>query len=205
MSIDNNYSEDLNNIGWSFKEVCKFAKQIKPDNWCIVASNDRIAFIEIKLSHSGPASLQKQLILSNYLELEVYVGNNKLSDKILNTSDINSVVDLEECLSTLGRFGTCLGNRNFHRTNKTASQVKTEYWKHAQCLLVYEKDHTRKERCCDNCLSLNYFLTKKQRELVIPAVDDDDDDDEDMKPSLKRVKQEPYVEHDTRVKLEPLD
>ncbi|KAG5887313.1 hypothetical protein JTB14_006457 [Gonioctena quinquepunctata] len=183
MSIEKNDSLNLEDIGWSFKEVCEVAKEIKPDN-----------------------CLQKQLILSNYLQLEVYVGNNRLSDKVLSTRDITSVVELERCLATLGGFGTCLGNRNFHRTNKTSSQIKTEYWKHAQCLLLYEKDPTRKERCCDNCLSLNYFLTKKQRELVIPAVDEDDDDEEyEEKPLLKKVKQEPHGEQDSRVKQEPID
>ncbi|KAJ8953664.1 hypothetical protein NQ314_007271 [Rhamnusium bicolor] len=165
-------SGSLQNISFSFKEICKVARDIKPDCWCIVASNHRLSFIEINLPQCGPATLQKQLILNNYMQLEAYVGINRLSEEVLSTNDVTSVIELENCLRTFASFGTCLGNRNFHRASMSNSQAKIEYWKHTNCLLLYERDSRRKEQCCDSCLSLNTFLTKKQRKQVIPMCDE---------------------------------
>ncbi|KAJ8956400.1 hypothetical protein NQ318_015138 [Aromia moschata] len=180
----------LENVSFSFKEICKVAKDIKPDCWCIVASDQRLAFIEINLPHNGPATLRKQLILNNYMQIEVYVGATKVREETLNTNEVTSVVELEECLRVFASFATCLGNRNFHRTVKMGSQAQVEYWRHMDCLLLYDKTVFRREQCCDSCLMLNEVLTKKQRKQVIPHSEDEQTDRIDTKHVSKRIKKE---------------
>ncbi|KAJ8980409.1 hypothetical protein NQ317_009404 [Molorchus minor] len=163
---------NLEDVSFSFKEICRVAKHIKPDCWCIVTSDQRLAFMEINFPSTGPATLEKQLILNNYLQLEAYVGSNRIKDEVINTNNVKSVIELEKCLKAFTAFGTCLGNRNFHRANNSeSSQAKMEYWRHANCLLLYDKG-IRKEECCISCLSLNMFLTKRQRQNVIPFCDE---------------------------------
>lgn len=103
MSKNRNVSINLNKIDWSFKEVLKIANHINPNNWSLVESSDKIAFLEIKLPRTGPAVLQKQLILSNYLQVEVFIGSAKLGNEVLAVNNIASVADLWNTLEILRR------------------------------------------------------------------------------------------------------
>jgi len=150
-------------LGYTFPIVRDIAKDIKPAGWIVVANKNKLSFIEIALGQNGPARVEKQLVLDQSLNIEAYIFEQKMrpGQIPINTNNIKCMKDLCACLKEFSSYGTCVGNKNFKRIDKNGVVSVTDYWKHANCELVFKKSLHRPENCCNACVQLNSYLPKK--------------------------------------------